>query len=85
MKYGIIVCMLTSVISHVSLASEELTSFYVPVLLMNGKGLTEIPKAVCNVGNLRELHLNSNSITEIPECIKNHATTLTILDMNSNK
>jgi len=53
-------------------------------LNLSEKGITEIPKEIVNLNNLRKLQLNKNQIEEIPEEIS-ELVNLTKLEINSNK
>ncbi|WP_019616765.1 leucine-rich repeat domain-containing protein [Psychromonas ossibalaenae] len=84
MKYYKILILLGFIAVSYSYADEEAAKHRVTNITMSGKSLKAFPTVICNVGNLRELHLGSNSIEIIPPCLSKHSITLTNLDLSGN-
>ena len=59
-------------------------AMFIDILDMSFNKLTEIPKEIFNLTNLKTLNISNNQITEIPKEIFN-LTNLTYLDISNNK
>lgn len=85
MRHRLLICLFASLSFGASHANETPPSEQVQSIIANGKGMQEIPDAICYVDNLRKLDISANNIIKIPYCIGFHAMTLSDLDLSSNQ